>query len=195
MKNTWQFGVIRGANDPATLHAPVLKIGGSLLLRHDWPTLLRSLVAALDHPLLIVGGGAVVDGLRAIDDANPQPDWLMDDLAINALSLTAQIVAHALGLMVTSSPQSARPIVLDVAMWLREIPDPPDLPASWDVTSDSIAAAVAITTGRDLVLAKSTPPPTDTVSLQLLAKSGWIDAFFPKAIGPTAAVLWAAPSR
>jgi aspartokinase-like uncharacterized kinase len=195
MTTAWHFGVVRGVADLALLHSPVLKIGGSLLLRPDWPTLLQTLVATLDHPLLVVGGGAVVDGLRAIDAANPRPDWLMDDLAIDAMSLTAQIVAHALDLTTTSSPQSERPAVLDVAMWLRETPDPPELPASWDATSDSFAAAVANVTGRGLVLAKSTPPPTGAASLQLLAQSGWIDAWFPNAADDLASIAWAAPAR
>lgn len=195
MTPAWSFGVVRGVTEPARLHSPVLKVGGSLLLRHDWPTLVRALVAMLDHPLVVVGGGAVVDGLRAIDAASPRPDWLMDDLAIDAMSLTARLVAHALDLTVASSPHGRMPTVLDVAMWLRETPDPPGLPASWDVTSDSIAAALAEATGRGLVLAKSAPPPTEAASLQLLAGSGWVDAWFPEAIGPTAEVAWAAPAR
>jgi aspartokinase-like uncharacterized kinase len=194
MNTSWQLGVLRCDGDPSMLHSPVLKVGGSLLLRRNWPALLRELVAMHDQPLLVVGGGAVVDGLHAIDAANRQPDWLMDDLAIDAMSLTARIVAHALDLTVTNSPHGRMPTVLDVALWLRENPDPPDLPTNWDVTSDSIAAAVANATDRGLVLAKSTPPPTEAASLRDLADAGWVDAWFPNAAEDLASIAWAVPT-
>ncbi len=194
MTRGWRFGVIRGEADASRLRSPILKIGGSLLIEQGWPCLLKKLVFMVNQPLIVVGGGAVVDGLRAIDAASPQPDWLMDDLAIDAMSLTAQLVAHALDLVTTDSPHARSPAVLDIAAWLRTTPAPPELPATWDVTSDSIAAALANSTGSDLILAKSTPPPRDASSLQALANSGWVDAWFPNAAADIATIAWAAPS-
>lgn len=193
MTRAWQFGVIRGESDASRIPTPILKIGGSLLVQPDWPAFLNELVSVLDQPLIIVGGGAVVDGLRAIDAASPQPSWLMDDLAIDAMSLTARIVAHALDLVITDSPHARSLAVLDVAAWLTTAPAPPNLPATWDVTSDSIAAAVADASSRGLILAKSTPPPRDAMALQDLATSGWVDAWFPKAAARLATIAWAAP--
>jgi aspartokinase-like uncharacterized kinase len=69
----------------------------------------------------------------------------------------------------------------------REEPHLPgrSLPSSWDVTSDSIAARLAIVTGADeLVLLKSVPPPDSDLqppsSLRQLAASGYVDRFFPE---------------
>jgi hypothetical protein len=54
-----------------------VKVGGSLLGLTDWPDRLADLVAQLNaqapQPLLVVGGGHVVDGLREIDAASPRP--------------------------------------------------------------------------------------------------------------------------
>jgi aspartokinase-like uncharacterized kinase len=66
--------------------------------------------------------------------------------------------------------------------WLRDRePQLPGtrLPESWDVTSDSIAARLAICTGADeLVLLKSADPPSR--DLQELADAGYVDKFLPK---------------
>jgi aspartokinase-like uncharacterized kinase len=53
------------------------------------------------------------------------------------------------------------------------------LPHSWDVTSDSIAARVAAELQAELVLLKSTPPPSD--DLPAAAASGYVDPYFPTA--------------
>ena len=64
-----------------------------------------------------------------------------------------------------------------------------DLPESWDLTSDSIAAYLALVFEADeLVLLKSTlPQPRDSVAA--LAAAGLVDRCFPqwmRALGPTA---------
>lgn len=194
MTTRWKFGAIRGAAAASSLPSPVLKVGGSLLVKPGWPDILKDLLAAIEQPLLVVGGGAVVDGLRVIDAASPRPSWLMDDLAIDAMSLTARIVADALDVTVVDSPHARVPAVLDVAAWLRTTPARPDLPASWDVTSDSIAAAVATASGRDLIIAKCVPPPGDGVTLQALADAGWVDPWFPQAAPRIGCIAWAAPA-
>jgi len=54
------------------------------------------------------------------------------------------------------------------------------LPHTWDVTSDSIAARLAVTLrARELVLLKSSLPGDK--SLEAAARSGYLDAYFPRA--------------
>ena len=194
MTAAWRRGTLRaGRTLPAGM---VVKVGGSLLSLPAWPERLAELIACLDFeppaPLLVVGGGRVVDGLREIDAARPRPPALMHDLAIDAMSLTARIVADALGLPVVGT--AADPGVLDASTWLRSTGRAARLPAGWHVTSDSIAALVAYETGRGLLLAKRAPPPEGSDDLERLAAAGWVDAHFPLGAASLATIAWAAPT-
>ena len=189
----WRRGTLRaGPTPPAGL---VVKVGGSLLGLPDWPERLAELIGCLDFeplaPLFVVGGGRVGDGLRELDAARPRPPALMHDLAIDTMSLTARIVADALGLPVVS--QATAPGVLDAAAWLRSTGQATRLPAGWHVTSDSIAALVAAETGRGLLLAKRAAPPEGGHDLEQLATAGWVDAHFPVAAAALATISWTAP--
>lgn len=54
------------------------------------------------------------------------------------------------------------------------------MPHSWDVTTDSIAARVALVHGAErLVLLKSVDVPSGTPWEEAAAR-GWVDAHFPK---------------
>lgn len=172
----------------------VVKPGGSLLTRPRWPKELELLLSGLQRPvLLIIGGGAVVDGLRAIDAAAAQPPALMHRLAIEAMRLTATIVAESLSLpIVTTANDAHAAAILDVASWLATHTAP--LPEDWTVTSDSLAAIVAAAIDADLLLIKSVPPPEATDDLQALSAAGWVDQAFPMAAHGVAGIEWAAPA-
>lgn len=190
----WALGTLRSGPLPEA--GQVVKVGGSLLAMPGWPEALAALVAGLPASLVVVGGGGVVDGLRAIDAASPRPRRLTHDLAIDAMALTARIVADALDLPVVA-PAVGGGGVLDAAAWLSglEISSPGSqvLPVGWHVTSDSIAATVAAVTRRGLVLAKRVPPPERAHDLERLAAAGWVDPHFPVAAAGVAPIAWAAP--
>lgn len=192
---TWVRGPL-GGRVSGPRRGTVLKYGGSLLVRPAWPAELRTLVAHLASPVtVVVGGGPVVDGLRTLDAAVPQPDELAHRLAIDALGLTARIVAAALGAPLSPLPNPAGTAVLEVAAWLADDDEGGRLPVGWQVTSDSIAARVAMKTDRGLLLAKSVAPPVDGADLAALAAAGWIDGHFPQAARGLATIGWATPRR
>jgi len=198
----WWGGVVRDLRGADDLSLPVaglvvLKVGGSLLSRPDWPALLAWLIAArgFQSCCLVVGGGAVVEGLRAFDRAVPQSPQLMHDLAIDAMRLTARLVAAAVSLpLVATPPDDGNVAVLDVPTWLAVGSRAATLPVGWEVTSDAIAARVAVEHGGSLVLAKSVPPPPcPGDQLASLARAGWVDEHFPVAAGSLSTIEWAAP--
>ena len=190
----WRRGVIRGGELPPAPRT-VIKFGGSLLGRTSWPDELRTLVAGFAGPTtIVVGGGAVVEGLRAIDTASPRPAAVMHQLAIEAMGVTARLVAEAARLPLAAAPALAdRAVVLDAAAWLSHVDRYGELPVGWQVTSDSIAAFVATTIAAALVLAKSVPPPASTDDLASLARAGWVDDHFPVAAAELARIEWAVP--
>jgi len=178
----------------------VVKVGGSLLSRPGWPALVGGLLSAQPgRPLcVVVGGGAVVDGLRLFDRAAPADAQLMHTLAIDAMRLTARLVAARIGLPLSAAPVgSGGCAVLDVPAWLAGEPRAAELPVGWEVTSDSIAALVALVHGGGLLLAKSLPPPCPPrleKGLRPLAEAGWVDDYFPTAAASLHEIAWAAPA-
>lgn len=192
MTDAWLTGTIHGATGPAPL-AVVIKFGGSLLDRPDWP---RELLAAArrgnDSTTVVVGGGAIVDGLRAIDVTHPLPTATTHRLAIDALGLTARLAAAATGLPLVAEPPAAGVAILDVPAWLGVGGRFDRLPVGWHVTSDSIAAFVAAAIGAGLVLAKSVPPPEGDRAV--VAAAGWVDPWFPEAASRLASIEWTAPA-
>lgn len=195
LSDRWLKGMIRPAGASVLGRGPIVKLGGSLLTRPSWPEDVVALVASLAGPVLVVGGGPIVDGLRRIDAARPQPPALMHALAIEAMRLTARIVADTLGLSITPTidPDATGPTVLDAAAWLESHPAASSIPPGWEVTSDSIAAAMAVSAGRHLLLVKSRPPPCPGDELAALSAAGWVDEHFPAAAAAVTGIDWAAP--
>lgn len=194
----WRRGLLRPAASGVAATTPgvgvVVKLGGSLLARPAWPAAVQALCAELERPtLLVVGGGPIVDGLRTIDAVAALPTSVTHRLAIDALGLTARTVASAIGAPLIAHPHDAPgTAVLDTPRWLDD-GRLDALPVGWHVTSDSIAALVAMRLHRPLILAKSVPPPASTTDLPALARAGWIDPYFPDAAAAVARIEWAAP--
>ena len=204
----WQFGSLTrppALREPTLSAQPllVIKLGGSLLSQPGWPQGIAELLRAIaaespESPaLLVVGGGSVVEGLRQIDAASPQPAALMHALAIELMGITARLVAAATGLPLVAEwhPSGARgACLLDVPQWLAENQRLSTLPVGWEVTSDSIAACVAAAYGGELLLVKSVPPPSGPGrlhQLEDLAAAGWVDPYFPSAAAGLPAISWA----
>ena len=198
MSHAWQQGsLVAAASAPPPSGPLVVKVGGSLLTQPAWAAGLAALLEPIAAPLLIVvGGGPLVDALRAIDAESPQPPAVMHELAIDTMGVTARLVAAALGVaLVADAPSSAAIAVLDAPAWLRHGGRLAALPVGWHVTSDSIAAFVASHCGGRLLLVKSVPPPLSADDLAALGAAGWVDRYFPTASLPLASIAWAAPTR
>jgi aspartokinase-like uncharacterized kinase len=191
MSSRWTIAPLRVP--PIGTSRWVVRFGGSLLTRPGWPQDLLDLVGGLTGAVtIVVGGGPVVDGLRVIDAAEPMPAPVMHALAIEAMGLTGRLVAAATGFAIVGSPEAAPgATVLDAPRWWATSPLGSRLPAGWEVTSDSIAATVALETASTLVLAKRIPPPLP--DLDGLAAAGWVDPYLPTAAAGLAGILWAAP--
>lgn len=169
----------------------VVKVGGSLF---DLPDLGKQIRAWLkkEKPgisVFIAGGGELVEAIRRIDTVQPLSEECAHYLCLDAMDIMAKLLHHLLpkSSLCTSLNQvreeKAELMIFQLSMWLQFV-EPScypgtKLPESWDVTSDSIAARLAICTGADeLVLLKSADPPSR--DLQELSDVGYVDNFFPK---------------
>jgi aspartokinase-like uncharacterized kinase len=170
----------------------MIKVGGSLL---DWPELgprLRTWLARYpdDDNLLIAGGGPAAEWVRAAQRQHAFGEEAAHWLAIRAMQLTAAMLAELLPRAIVATdlaeliPQvpHGRAVIIDVLKVLeqeRGTAADGALPASWDVTSDSIAAHLATATMADeLVLMKSALPRAST--LTAAAEEGYVDRWLPQ---------------
>lgn len=169
----------------------VVKVGGSLF---DLPELGRRIHnwLAQQSPafhLFVAGGGQRVDLVRRDFAAGTIDEISAHWRCIELMNETAALLAGHLALPEPLDELPARRAletpgyaVFSAAKWLRDAEPQARgtrLPASWDVTSDSIAARLAICWPTDeLVLLKSAAPLSRT--LWQLANMGYIDRMLPR---------------
>jgi 5-(aminomethyl)-3-furanmethanol phosphate kinase len=173
----------------------ILKVGGSLF---RWPELPRRFAEMIEarrvvnrgeRLVLIAGGGPAADVIRDLDKNHGLGDPSSHRLALHAMDLTAVILAELLpgavpiqSLDALNAVWSARAIpVLAPRLILAELERLGEvgLPENWDVTSDTIAARVAVHMGADrLTLLKSASLPPGTTRLEA-ARLGLVDALLP----------------
>jgi 5-(aminomethyl)-3-furanmethanol phosphate kinase len=182
----------------------VVKVGGSLF---DWPELPDRLVAYLEmrrladhaeHTVLIAGGGPAANWIRTLDQIHRLGDVAADRLALHSLDLTAAFLAEILpeSLKVDrletlkTACRSRSSTILAPRQALAEIESSgmSPLPASWDVTSDAVAARIAAyIEARSLVLLKSAPLP-EGATREDAARLGLIDPILPSVASPISQV-------
>jgi 5-(aminomethyl)-3-furanmethanol phosphate kinase len=180
-----------------TTDLAVIKVGGSLL---DWSglpsRLLRYVKAAgeaereqTSRSVLIVGAGPVGALIRTMDSVHGLGDERAHWLALHALDLSAELLGTLLpGSVNVDRPElissvwnrgripilAPRRFVEEIDFWGQE-----RLPASWDVTTDSIAARIAHVLGaRRLILLKSARL-TSGISREEAARRELVDRWFP----------------
>ena len=180
-------GFLRASARPAGTAdgAVVVKIGGSLA--SDRPRLTALLAACADAPAVAVvpGGGPFADAVRTAQDALGFADAVAHRLALDAMGRMAEVFQALEPRLPRAASPEAMAATLErggSAIW-----DPvalkaghPDIPESWDVTSDSLALWLAGRLGvARCVLVKSAPVPPEA-DAEALARAGLVDAAFPR---------------
>jgi len=188
----------------------VYKIGGSLL---DLPDLAERVDRMLAHSargraLLIAGGGPTVNLVRRWDNVHKLGQHRAHALALAAMQLNEALLVELLprAELVADRSQAEQswrierlPILSARAFLEREEPlaDLP-LPHHWDVTSDSLAAWIAIRWPADaLVLVKSIAAPQSSLEGASDTPAA-VDAHFRKLAPLLPAIGWVnlrGPSR
>ncbi len=174
----------------------VIKLGGSLLDWPLWPQRFEAWLAqqSAAQNLVLPGGGALADAVREIDALYSIPPVAAHWLCIRAMSIHARQLATRWPMArlcssvraLDEAPPAAGLVILDPWPILRD--EEPcfsgrPLPASWDVTSDSIAARLAeMAMAAELVLMKSATMQEGESPAELSLR-GYVDAYFPQAAG------------
>lgn len=163
----------------------IVKLGGSLARSPALPAWLDAIATGGGMLVVVPGGGPFADEVRAM-----QRRWAFSDATAHRMALLAM---EKYGLMLASlqprlrsaasRSEIARVLKDDgVPVWLptRMAVGRPDIPESWDVTSDSLAAWLAVQLRADgLVLVKSVPVAEGS-AIDDLVRLGTVDPLLPE---------------
>lgn len=162
----------------------IVKLGGSLISHPRLPALLDALARCGAPLLLVTGGGPLADGVRALQPRLSLSDAACHRMAILAMEQTAIAFAdRAPGLVLADSPEAVARAQAQgrAALWLpaRMALAARDLPESWDLTSDSLAAWLAgeLDAARLILVKSATAPPGSGPADW--AGTGLVDPLFP----------------
>lgn len=165
----------------------VVKLGGSLLTSGNLPSCLKKIQHHYHgKPVILVpGGGSFADQIRLA-----QQQWHFDDktahrmaiLAMKQMALLFNALQPEFNLTESLTGFSDWNKIKGISIWSPDVDelDKAGIPASWDITSDSLAAWLAHTLAADeLILVKSVKidTPFDVLKLMQLQI---VDASFYK---------------
>ncbi len=167
----------------------VVKLGGSYAFSQRLKAWLEALASCAGSVVVVPGGGPFADAVRAA-----QARMGFDDRAAHHMALLAMAqygcALESLGsgfVTAASSEEIARAVRAGrVPIWspLPMTLDAPDLPAAWEVTSDSLAVWLARTIGAGrVVLVKHVEVGPAGAQAADLAARGILDAFLPGILG------------
>lgn len=169
----------------------VVKLGGSTA-GHDEMQRWIDCLATASFPLVIVpGGGPFADGVRALQKSLHFSDDAAHDMAILAMDQFGHVIAERHPRLVPARTLHDIHAVLQtgrIPVWLPSVMTcaAPDIPRSWDVTSDSLAAWLCGQVGsRDLLLVKQAGAADDPQTLDALVTMGVVDSMLPRFLGET----------
>ena len=207
----------------------VAKVGGSLLDLSALRAILRAWLKAQPGPVLLVpGGGRHADRVRRFDQRHHLSPTACHRLAIRAMSRNARFLKGLMAPQVelvdswveaqNAGRERIVPILDPDRLLRADCSNAEALPHSWDVTSDSIAARVAILGHAPmLVLLKSVNLPLEqfpapwhlhpvarvterrkspeggnpsTTDWAEIARRGFVDAYFPTVLAAGLRVEW-----
>jgi len=175
----------------------IVKLGGSLAHTPQFAAWLEAL-AAWGGPLILVpGGGAFADCVRTAQGAMGFNDAAAHRMALNAMgqfgiALAAYSDTFRLAASRDELDSSLR--AGEIPVWLPEkmVLGASEVPACWEVTSDSLAAWLAWTYGaRRLLLIKASDLAAPS-SARDLAADKIVDPLFPRFAAQSHAEVWLA---
>jgi 5-(aminomethyl)-3-furanmethanol phosphate kinase len=164
----------------------VVKLGGSYAFSSALRNWIDAIATCAGRVVVAPGGGPFAEAVRMA-----QPKMGFDDRAAHEMALLAMeqygcaLANLATSLQLAASAAAIRRVLLagGVPVWsaTRMVRAAKDIPWSWDVTSDSLAAWLAGRIGaKRVLLVKHVEPPVGRLRAAALVADGIIDPAFPR---------------
>jgi aspartokinase-like uncharacterized kinase len=175
----------------------IVKLGGSLAHTPQFAAWLEAL-AAWGGPLILVpGGGAFADCVRAAQDAMGFNDTAAHRMALNAMGQFGIALAAYSDAFTLAASRDELDSALsggEIPVWLPEkmVLGALDVPKCWEVTSDSLAAWLAWTYAARRLLLIKTSDLAAPGSVRDLAADKIVDPLFPHFAAQSDAEVWLA---
>jgi 5-(aminomethyl)-3-furanmethanol phosphate kinase len=163
----------------------VVKLGGSLAFSQDLQDWISVCAAFAGRVVIVPGGGPFADAVRSAQSRMTFDDRAAHQMAVLAMEQYGRALACRNALLaLADSPDAIRHCLAAqrVPVWMpaRMVFDAPDIAASWDVTSDSLAAWLSGRIGAArLFLVKSVELKPGSERCETLAETGIVDKAFP----------------
>ena len=163
----------------------VVKIGGSLLGSPELERWLELFVKYSDgHIIIVPGGGVFADAVREAQKLSKISDACAHKLAVLAMDQFGLLLANMNPLLATARTEceiDERTWQHRAIVWLPShmVFADDNIPQSWDVTSDSLAAWLATKlNAKQLILVKSDKPSASQLCLKQMTVDGVVDEAF-----------------
>jgi 5-(aminomethyl)-3-furanmethanol phosphate kinase len=175
------------AASPAEQSKPIIvKLGGSVVRSPDLSSWLDAIAAARAPIVVVPGGGALADEVRACQASLGFSDPAAHRMALLAMDQLAWAVAGLRSGVVVGATEAELRGALErgqVAVWAPYalIAERTDIETSWRMTSDSLALWLAGQLGarRCYLIKAIARRPQASASAAQLARDGIVDAAFP----------------
>lgn len=174
------------ASRPAEAELIVVKLGGSVIRSGALVPWLDAMAAATRPLVIVPGGGALADEVRACQSQLGFGDRAAHRMALLAMDQLAWAVAGLRRGYAVGTTEAELRAVLDrgqVAVWAPcgLVAGRNDLEASWRLTSDSLALWLAARLGATACyLIKSIARNGSAAAASELSRQGIVDAAFPE---------------
>lgn len=165
----------------------VVKLGGSLEAGGHLTRTLACLVEMPERPVIVPGGGVFADAVRTAQARAGFSDGAAHRMALLAMEQMAHLIvdrhpAFRLADSVETMGQVSSEGYIPVWMPVRMAGHDPTLPQDWTLTSDGLAAYLAVRLkARGVVLLKSCPIPSDA-GVETLSMAGLVDPVFAEIV-------------
>jgi dihydroneopterin aldolase len=176
---------------PGDAQPIVVKLGGSVVRSGELVAWLDAIAAAPLPIVVVPGGGALADEVRACQSRLGFGDPAAHRMALLAMDQLAWAVAGLRPGFTVGATEDELRAALDggqVAVWAPYalVAERADIEASWRLTSDSLALWLAGRIGaKRCYLIKSIARNAASTSARQLARDGIVDAAFPEMLKDT----------
>jgi 5-(aminomethyl)-3-furanmethanol phosphate kinase len=164
----------------------VVKLGGSLAFSHNLQQWVAACASCAGRVVIVPGGGPFADTVRSVQARMQFDDLAAHQMAVLAMEQYGRALASRNALLALADTAEAIRHCLArqrVPVWspARMVFDARDIAASWDVTSDSLAAWLSASIGAArLFIVKSAAFASRRERCESLVATGILDKAFPR---------------